>query len=87
MLIAEFAGNTVTTVIVMYSPTNAEQQRTKEGQVEGHSPEERVTTWTRYFQRLLGATADAAEDHGENGEKRSSRWHTLNGPVTSTTSP
>ena len=34
------------------------RKRTKEGQVEGHSPEERVTTWSSHFQKLLGVTAD-----------------------------
>ena len=38
------------------------RKRTKEGQVEGHSPEERVTTWSSHFQKLLGVTADAAEE-------------------------
>lgn len=38
------------------------QKRTKEGQVEGHSPEERVVTWFHHFQRLLGTTVDAAEE-------------------------
>ena len=30
------------------------RKRTKEGQVEGHSPEERVTTWFNHFRGLLG---------------------------------
>ncbi|KAF3837945.1 hypothetical protein F7725_009713 [Dissostichus mawsoni] len=38
------------------------RKRTKEGQVEGHSPEERVTTWFNHFQSLLGTTADGAEE-------------------------
>ncbi len=38
------------------------RKRTKEGQVEGHSPEERVTTWFNHFRRLLGATVDGAEE-------------------------
>ncbi|KAK1883345.1 LINE-1 reverse transcriptase like [Dissostichus eleginoides] len=38
------------------------RKRTKEGQVEGHSPEERVTTWFNPFQSLLGTTADGAEE-------------------------
>lgn len=38
------------------------RKRTKEGQVKGHSPEERVTTWSSHFKRLLGETADAAEE-------------------------
>ena len=38
------------------------RKRTKEGQVEGHSPEERVTTWTTHFQKLLGETVDAVEE-------------------------
>ena len=38
------------------------RKRTKEGQVEGRSPEERVTTWSSHFQRLLGETAEAAEE-------------------------
>ena len=38
------------------------RKRTKEGQVEGHSPEERVTTWSSHFQKLLGTTADTAEE-------------------------
>ena len=34
-------------------------KRTKEGQVDGHSPEERVTTAVR---RLLGTTSDGEEE-------------------------
>ena len=30
------------------------RKRTKEGQVEGHSPEERVTTWSSHFQKAYG---------------------------------
>ncbi|XDV26400.1 hypothetical protein PO909_030130 [Leuciscus waleckii] len=38
------------------------RKRTKKGQVKGHSPEERVMTWSSHFKRLLGETADAAEE-------------------------
>ena len=38
------------------------RKRTKEGQVEGCSPEERVTTWSSHFQKLLGETVDAVEE-------------------------
>nr|XP_010779022.1 PREDICTED: ubiquitin carboxyl-terminal hydrolase CYLD-like [Notothenia coriiceps] len=38
------------------------RKRTKEGRVEGHSPEERVTTWFNHFQSLLGTIADGAEE-------------------------
>ena len=38
------------------------RKRTKEGQVDGHSPEERVTTWFNHFRRLLGTTSDGEEE-------------------------
>ncbi|KAJ8409029.1 hypothetical protein AAFF_G00240500 [Aldrovandia affinis] len=38
------------------------RKRTKEGQVEGHSPEERVVTWFNHFRRLLGTTAEGDEE-------------------------
>ena len=38
------------------------RKRTKEGQVEGHSPEERMATWFNHFRSLLGSTADGAEE-------------------------
>ena len=38
------------------------RKRTKEGQVEGHSPEERVATWYNHFQKLLGTTSDGGEE-------------------------
>ncbi|XP_010774508.1 high affinity nerve growth factor receptor-like [Notothenia coriiceps] len=38
------------------------RKRSKEGQVEGHSPKERVTTWFNHFQSLLGTIADGAEE-------------------------
>ena len=38
------------------------RKRTKEGQVDGYSPEERVTTWSSHFQKLLGETAEAVEE-------------------------
>lgn len=38
------------------------RKRTKEGQVEGHSPEERVTTWFNHFRGLLGTTSDGEEE-------------------------
>lgn len=36
--------------------------RTKKGQVEGHSPEERVATWFQHFKRLLETTIDGVEE-------------------------
>ena len=33
-------------------------KKTKEGQVSGNSPEERVTTWFTHFKNLLGNTPD-----------------------------
>ncbi|CAK6977732.1 uncharacterized protein LOC114950604 [Scomber scombrus] len=36
------------------------RKRTKEGQVEGHSPVERMATWFNHFRSLLGSTADGA---------------------------
>ena len=39
------------------------RKRSKEGQVEGHSPEERVATWFSHFQRLLGTSAGRAEEN------------------------
>ncbi|KAJ8373004.1 hypothetical protein AAFF_G00272410 [Aldrovandia affinis] len=38
------------------------RKRTKEGQVEGHSPEERVVTWFNHFRRLLGTTTEGDEE-------------------------
>ena len=38
------------------------RKKTKERQVKGHSPEERVTTWFGHFQGLLGETAEAVEE-------------------------
>ncbi|KAJ8379026.1 hypothetical protein AAFF_G00231950 [Aldrovandia affinis] len=38
------------------------RKRTMEGQVEGHSPEERVVTWFNHFRRLLGTTAEGNEE-------------------------
>ena len=38
------------------------RKRAKEGQVEGHSPEERVKTWFNHFRGLLGTTADGEEE-------------------------
>ena len=38
------------------------RKRTKEGQVEGESPEERVTTWFNHFRGLLGTTSDGEEE-------------------------
>ena len=37
------------------------RKRAKEGQVEGHSPEERVSTWFGHFQKLLGTAAEGEE--------------------------
>ena len=38
------------------------RKRAKEGQVEGHSPEERVATWFSHFQSLLGTSAEDEEE-------------------------
>ena len=38
------------------------RKRAKEGQVEGHSPEERVATWFDHFQSLLGTSAEDGEE-------------------------
>ena len=38
------------------------RKRTKEGQVEGHSPEERVATWFNHFRTLLGTAPDGGEE-------------------------
>ena len=38
------------------------RKRAKEGQVEGHSPEERVNTWFGHFQKLLGTAAEGEEE-------------------------
>ena len=32
------------------------RKKAKEGQVSGNSPEERVTTWSTHFKKLLGET-------------------------------
>ena len=37
-------------------------KRAKEGQVEGHSPEERVNTWFGHFQKLLGTAAEGEKE-------------------------
>ena len=38
------------------------RKRTKEGQVEGHTSEERVATWFNHFRGLLGTTSDGEEE-------------------------
>ena len=38
-----------------------ERKKTKEGQVSGNSPEERVTTWFTHFKNLLGSTPDVED--------------------------
>ena len=40
------------------------RKRTKEGQVSGNSPEERVSTWFTHFKKLLGETP-SVEDPDE----------------------
>ena len=37
------------------------RKKTKEGQVSGNSPEERVTTWFTHFKNLLGSTPDVED--------------------------
>ena len=37
------------------------RKKTKEGQVSGNSPEERVTTWFTHFKNLLGNTPDVED--------------------------